>query len=332
MSSPRAALSRACAAAPWALLLGGLYAAPSLVHDRYLLSVATLVLFRVLLVSSLRLNHLMGYVSLGHVGFMLVGAYTSALAVLRLGAPIGVGLLGAAVVPFGLAWLLGYPFLRVKGLYFVILTFLVAETLRLVATYATDVTGGASGLSEIPPLGALSLGPVHVSLESGQSYYVFLLTVVLCVSAGLRAIEHSRLGFYWRAIQQSEILCASAGVNTTLLKTANFALAAAIAGLTGGLWAHYETVLTPSFTSVFGAMSSMLLLAYLYVGGKEHFAGPALGVLLLTSLAEAARVEETYVPMLTGAAMILVMLFFPEGVGGALQRARTRWGGRWATS
>jgi branched-chain amino acid transport system permease protein len=201
---------------------------------------------------------------------------------------------------------------------------LTAETLRLVTIYANGITGGATGLSPIPSLGALSLGPIALSLDDGSDYYVFLLTVVVAVSAALFAVERSRIGFYWKAIRQSETLCASAGVNTTLLKTVNFAIGAAVAGLTGALWAHYEAVLTPSYTSVFGAMSSMLLLAYLYVGGTERFGGPALGVLLLTTVAEAARIEETHVPLVTGVAMIGAVLLLPDGVSGGIARAVAR--------
>jgi branched-chain amino acid transport system permease protein len=302
--------------------LAGLFALPGILENEYLLSILILVLFRVLLVSSLRLNHLMGFVSLGHVGFMLIGAYTSALLVLRLAAPIGLAILAAGLVSSSLALLLGYPFLRVKGIYFVILTFLMAETFRLGAVYANNLTGGATGLAQIHPLSDITLGPVVFSLGETADYYRFLLVVTVTVGLLLYWLERSRLGFYWKAIHESEALCASVGINTTFFKMLNFAIGAAIAGVTGALWAHYQTVLAPAFSSVFGVMSSIFLLVYMYAGGQEYFWGPVIGVVALTAVAEFARVDEEYIPMVLGAAMIGVVLLLPEGIMGGLERAR----------
>jgi branched-chain amino acid transport system permease protein len=314
----RARLWRRLAWAP----LAGLAALPWIVSSQYWTSILILILFKVLLTSSLRLNHLMGFVSLGQVGFMLVGAYTSALLVMRAGVPIPVGLAAAAALAFALAFLLGYAFLRVKGIYFVVLTFLTAETVRLVAGYARTVTGGRTGLSQIPTPGELALGPLRLDLDQPSTFYVLLLVITAAVTFLLHRLERSRLGFYFRAIEESEAVCAAAGMNTTLVKTVNFAASAAIAGLTGGLWAHYETVLTPSVTSVFGPMSSIFLLVYLYAGGTHHLGGPALGTAALIVLGELARVSEEHVPIVVGAVMIAVVLLMPDGIAGSLARLR----------
>jgi branched-chain amino acid transport system permease protein len=302
--------------------LGALFAAPWIAPDQYWTSILVLILFKVLLTSSLRLNHLMGFVSLGQVGFMLVGAYTSALLVMKAGVSVWLGLGAAAVAAFGLAFALGYAFLRVKGIYFVVLTFLTAETLRLVAGYARSLTGGRTGLAQIPTLGELGLGPWRVSLDEPGSTYLLLLVVTIAVTLLLHRLEGSRLGAYWRAIAESEALCAAAGMNTTLVKTLNFSISAAIAGMTGGLWAHTQTVITPSFTSVFGAASSIFLLVYLYAGGVQHLLGPALGTSALIVLGELARVREEYVPIIVGAVMIAVVLLVPDGIAGSLTRTR----------
>jgi len=304
--------------------LGALFAAPWLLPNQYWTSIFVLILFKVLLTSSVRLNHVMGFVSLGQVGFMLVGAYTSALLVMRAGLSVWWGLAGAGAAAFLLAFLLGYAFLRVKGIYFVVLTFLTAETLRLVAGYARALTGGRTGLSQIPGLPALPLGPWRVSLDEPANVYVFLLVITLAVTWFIHRLERSRLGFCFRAIEESEALCAAAGMNTTLVKTTNFALGAAIAGLTGGLWAHYQSVITPSATSVFGPTSSIFLLVYLYAGGTRELVGPALGVSALVLLGEVARVSEEHVPIIVGAVMIAVVLLAPDGIAGRLARARLR--------
>jgi branched-chain amino acid transport system permease protein len=312
---------------PWRWLalaagLGLVGAGPWLVPNQYWTSILILILFKTLLTSSVRLNHLMGFVSLGQVGFMLVGAYTSALLVVRAHVSPWWGLGAAAASAFALAFALGYAFLRVKGIYFVVLTFLTAETLRLVTGYAGALTGGRTGLARIPTLGELRLGPVGLSLDEPAHYYLLLLGITLGVSFFLNRLERSPLGFCFRAIEQSEALCRASGMNTTLVKTLNFAISAAIAGLTGALWAHYETVVTPSFTSVFGVMSSIFLLVYLYAGGTDHPIGPALGASALILLGELARVREEYVPIIIGAVMIAVVLLMPDGIAGSLGRAR----------
>jgi branched-chain amino acid transport system permease protein len=294
-----------------AALVGALAAAPWMFASPYWTSVLIVVLFKVLLTSAVRLNHLMGFVSLGQVGFMLIGAYASALLTMKAGAPIALGLCGGTAAAALFAFAIGYTFLRVKGIYFIILTFLTAETLRLLAGYARELTGGRNGLAGIPTL-----------IDDPALFYLFLLGVTVAVSALLYRLEHSRLGFYWRSIAASEGLCAAAGMNTTLVKTVNFAISAAVAGLAGGLWAHYEAVLTPSFSSVFGAMSSIFLLVYLYAGGTERFLGPALGASALIVLGELARVREEYVPIIVGAVMIAVVFLMPDGIAGRVARLR----------
>jgi len=192
---------RGAGVAAGALLLAAL---PGWITSRYWLSVFVLILFKTLMVSSLRLNHLMGFISLGHVGFLLVGAYTSALLAIKCGLfvwwAIALGT-GAATL---LALLIGVPFLRVHGAYFVILTFLMAEALRLGALYSQQLTGGETGLARIPELPDLQLGPWRIALSETRSYCYFLLLVTAAVLLGLRYLERSRLGSYCRAIAESE--------------------------------------------------------------------------------------------------------------------------------
>jgi branched-chain amino acid transport system permease protein len=293
--------------------LAVLVAAPWILASRYWTSVLILILFKVLLASAVRLNHRMGFVSLGHVGFMMVGAYLSALLVMRAGVSVWCGLAAAAAGAFLLAFLLGYAFLRVKGITFVVLTFLTAETLRLCAGYTPSLTGGRVGLSRIPSL-----------FDEPTNVYLLLLLISAAITLFIARLERSSLGLYWRAIAESEALCAAAGMNTTLVKTVNFSISAAIAGVAGGLWAHYQGVLTPSMSSVFGPMSSIFLLVYVYTGGIDQLAGPAAGAATLIILGELARVSEEYVPIIVGAVMILVVLFLPDGIAGGLARVRLR--------
>jgi branched-chain amino acid transport system permease protein len=317
---PRRALRWvACTAAA-----GLLSALPEFLPNRFWVSVLITILFKTLLTSSLRLTQLMGFISLGHVGFMLIGAYSSALLALKGGLPVVLSIPSGAALAALFAALLGYPFLRLKGVYFVVLTFLMAEALRLTALYWTGLTGGETGLSRIPGLPDVHLlGWVWSPSESEQFYRV-LLALTAFVLALLRGLERSRFGLYCRAIAQSEPICRAAGLNTTRIEIVNFTLAAALAGFTGALWAHYETVLAPTPSSIFGMLSSIFLLVYLQVGGRDHFWGPLAGVSSLVLLEQFAQLEEQQLPILLGVCLMLAVFAFPSGVAGMLGQLFTR--------
>jgi branched-chain amino acid transport system permease protein len=310
--------------AAYAATAGLLSALPEFLPNRFWVSVLITILFKTLLTSSLRLTMLMGFISLGHVGFMLIGAYASALLALKGGVPVLLSIPSGAALAALFAALVGYPFLRLKGVYFVVLTFLMAEALRLTALYATGLTGGEPGLSRIPGLPDVHWFGGVWSPSEGEQFYRVLLVLTALVLGLLYGLERSRFGLYCRAIAQSEPICRAAGLDTTRLEIANFTLAAGVAGFTGALWAHYETVLAPTFSSIFGMLSSIFLLVYLQVGGRDHFWGPLAGVTSLVLLEQLAQIEEQRIPILLGACVMLAVFAFPSGVTGVLGRLFTR--------
>jgi len=146
-----------------------LFLAPVLIESIYWMSILALACINVLLVSSLRSIKLLGHISLGHVGFTLIGAYGTALLVMKVGLPFWGALIMAGLMASLVALALGYPFLKVKGMYFAILTLLTAETFRSIAYYWRGLTGGQLGLLNIPPpspltfpgLGTISFDTIH---------------------------------------------------------------------------------------------------------------------------------------------------------------------------
>lgn len=138
------------AAGLMAVVLAVLLMPVILSHNEYFVSVLILITINILMVSSLRMISLLREISLGHVGFSLLGAYGSALLVMKGGIPFWPALGMAGLLSAAIALILGYPFLRVKGIYFSILTLLTAETFRLVAFYWQSLTGGSLGLVGIP--------------------------------------------------------------------------------------------------------------------------------------------------------------------------------------
>ena len=130
---------------------GILLSMPTFLDNVYWVSVLIVVGINVLLVSSLRILGLIDHISLGHVGFMLIGGYCSALLVMKVGIPFWAALVLAGLLPGVVALILGYPFLRLKGVYFAVLTLMTAEVFRSTAWAWTSLTGGNQGLIRIPP-------------------------------------------------------------------------------------------------------------------------------------------------------------------------------------
>ncbi len=290
-------------------------AAPPILGSVYWTSVLTTIVINVLLAVSLRTIFLIGEFSLGHVGFMCLGAYTSALLSMKAGLPFGLALPAGALTAGLVALGIGYPFMRVKGIYFVILTVMASESFRSLAMNWEDLTGGFGGLVGIPAPGMLNLPLLgEVDFSGFNQYYYLTLTVVALSLFLIHRLEKSRLGFTWLAIRETDRQAAAVGINVLRYKVINFSIACFFAGLGGALLAHSEQTISPQAGSAFGVMTTMYLLIYMVVGGKSRFTGPVCGAVFLSLVMEFTRPMQEYQPMFVGAIAIAVVLFFPEGL------------------
>jgi branched-chain amino acid transport system permease protein len=157
-------------------------ATPLLLSNIYWTSVLTMIVINSLMAASLRTIFTIGEFSLGHVGFMCLGAYASALLTLKAGLPFGLTLPIAGLISGLVAVVLGHPFMRVKGIYFSILTLVTSESIRLLAFNWKNMTGGTDGLIGFPGAGVLSVpGLGQVDFEGFTEYY-FLTLGVVCAS------------------------------------------------------------------------------------------------------------------------------------------------------
>lgn len=293
----------------------------------YWISVLALALINILLAVSLRTIKLLDLISLGHVGFTLVGAYGSAILVMKGGIPFWAALIIAGFMSSLLAFVLGYPFLKVKGIYFAVLTLLTSETFRLIAYHWRKVTGGQIGLTRIPSPGQITIPGIGIlRFDDITGYFYIIIVVVLISLLILYKIEHSHLNFKWRAIRDAEGLALSVGINSARYKVINFAIACFFAGIAGSLFAHYQHNLSADFTSRFGVWTSIYLLVYMVVGGVDKFAGPIVGTLVITLISELLRSIGEYQPMVIGIIAIAVMLFIPEGIIGLPYRFKSWFG------
>jgi branched-chain amino acid transport system permease protein len=296
-----------------------LFLLPLFIKSNYWLHVLILTGINVLLAVSLRALARTGQISIGTAGFMLLGAYSSALLAKNLGLsfwitlPMG-GLLAAAV-----AIAAGYPFLRAKGIYFAILTVMLAEVCRLTAWYWQNITGGSAGLQDIPPPAPINvLGLTTLNFDTKATFYYLMLVIVIISILILYRLERSWFGLMWSSIREADNLARAVGINIMGHKILIFGISSFFMGVAGALYAHYTGALSPYGIpgSVFGFTASIYVLLYVVVGGESRFAGPIIGAFLLTIAAELARAVREYMPLLFGGLLILVVLLMPEGIIG----------------
>ncbi len=300
------------------ILFGVLIAAvgaPLAVSSIFWSSVLTLVLINSLMAASLRTILLIGEFSLGHVGFMCLGAYSSALLTMHYDIPFGLALLASGMIAALVAVVIGFPYMRVKAIYFVILTVVTSESIRLVAYNWKSVTGGNLGLIGFPGAGVFEIpGLLEVDFNGFTEYYYLTLAVVCLSLLILYRLEKSKLGFVWRSIRDSNKLSGAVGINVLRYKVICFSIACFFAGIAGSLMAHFEQALSAMDASAFGIMTTLYLFIYVVVGGKNRFSGPLVGTVVLSFVLELSRPIQNFQPMLIGVICIVVVMNLPEGL------------------
>jgi len=290
---------------------------PQLGGDYYV-HVFALVFTNVILAASLRPSLTCGQLNIGHSAFMSVGAYASALLAKNLAVPFEVSMLCGALLAAVVGLAIGYPSLRLRGVYFAMVTVAFVEVIRLIAQLWVPLTRGMSGLSGIPKPNLLG-----VTLATKASQYYLALFLMLLTLLILWKLESSRLGLIWKSIGMADNLAQSLGVNIANHKLLAFMLGCFFAGVAGAFYAHFIRFLFPP---EFGFLMATNILVYNYVGGRGHFAGPIVGAAFLSLLSEPFR-GSAYETIFFSIAMLLTILFLPGGLitlPGKL--AELRWG------
>ncbi len=294
----------------------------------YYYQILILAGINIVLAVSLNLtNGVTGQFSIGHAGFFAVGAYTSA-SLTYYGGPflrgvlaflpppladaalLVLALLAAALATAGAGLLVGIPSLRLRGDYLAIVTLGFGEIIR-VLILNIDAVGGARGFVGIPRL--------------SNFFWVYLL--VIAVAAVSRNLVRSSYGRAFLAIRENEIAAQAMGVDVTRTKVLAFVLASLFAGMAGCLFGHYTMYLhTNSFTFI----KSFEIIIMIAIGGLGSIWGAALGAVLLTVLPEAFRGFEGFRMILYSLALILIMIFRPQGLLGGRAFLRRKAGKRGA--
>jgi len=270
------------------------------------------------------LSLLMGYagqISLGHGAFFGLGAYVSGLMTtsLRWSPWLGnpwLAMIFALMLTSAVALAIGIPSLRLHGHYLAMATLAFGEIVVIAFTAEVNLTGGPSGFGEIP---TLSLG--FTRLDTNMKYYIFVWMMTAFVMILALNIIHSRVGRALRSIHGGELAANAMGVDSAIYKIQVFVLSAALASLAGSLYAHYVTFINPGCCSL---KVSVMLVVMVAVGGMNSIWGAVLGAFLMRVLPQYLRVFKDYDILIYGLVLMVIMIFSPGGIFGALQSAAGR--------
>jgi branched-chain amino acid transport system permease protein len=280
----------------------------------YPLRIVTLAGINIILAVSLNLiNGFTGQFSIGHAGFMAIGAYGSGWMALTFGPPLQGALAflpdeaaRAVVIVVSLAFgallaalgglLVGVPSLRLRGDYLAIVTLGFGEIIRVVILNI-EAIGGARGYSGIPNLAGF-----------GWVYFFAIVSVLL-----VRNVVHSSFGRTLLAVREDEIAAEAMGVDTTRAKVISFLISSTLAGVAGGLFAFYNMYLhTNSFTFI----KSIEFIIMIVIGGLGSTLGAVVGAVLYIVMTEGLRAFEQYRMVLFSLLLVLIMVFRPQGLFG----------------
>jgi branched-chain amino acid transport system permease protein len=272
----------------------------------------------VFIIATMGLNLTVGYAgqkSLGHAAFFGIGAYTVAI-LLKAGISFWIGLPAAALLCFGVGLLLGFPALRVQTIYLAFATLGFNTALWLVMRNEEWLTGGTFGINDIARPGLFGF-----SLDGNLAYYYLVLAFAVVLGALLWGLLRSPWGKAFTALRDNPIRAESLGVDIRSYTLMSFAIGAVYAGIAGGLYASQVQFIDPA---TFTVGSSIMMYLMVVVGGPGYFFGPLLGSAVGVILPEWLRFAQAWYLFVFGAAVVLLMIWLPDGLLSVPERLRAR--------
>ena len=341
--------SKVTKALPFVILFLVFALVPLSLNSRSWINIFITIVINMVVAVSMRFILISGNMSFAHGAFMGVGAYTAGMLALYVGLPFWVTIIAGAVLAAVIGIITGWPFARLKNMYFSMGTMFMGQAIVLLIS-SWDLAGGAIGLNRIPSLTSGALGDLAEALQNAfegsgafgflalskpQVGYFFILLLAVVAVAVMYRLEYSRVGTTLRALSQSEDVAASIGINPTFYRLLAVGVGCFFAGMMGACQALYLTTL--SYYSY--AMSTTLwIIMYMMIGGTGNIVGPMLGAVvitlvqnlssLLTSLSGNATSEtfvafsrwvgtnSAYTPFLTSAVLLVVAYLLPGGLHG----------------
>ena len=321
--------------------IAALASVPLWLRDPYLMN--ALITTGIFIIGAMSLNLLLGFtgqLSLGHVAFFGIGAYTSALTSLG----FDVGLFGdfhivhepwppiagffLAIVVAGLCgYLVGRLSFRVRGAYFVIVTISFAEVVRLVALNWIELTQGPLALNNIRSIAIPLPGLSELVIRTKLHNYYLVLTVAVIAYVLIARLVRSHFGRAMRGLMENETLAVSVGIDVTRTLTLAAVISAAIAGAAGSLYAHYIRIIDPD---IFAFINTVTMVIMVISGGKGSLAGPIVGGLIFGLMPVFLRPimapEAQWIAY--GGVLIVILFLLPRGIVPSFSRLLSKWRGQ----
>jgi branched-chain amino acid transport system permease protein len=256
-----------------------------------------------------------GYMNFGHAAFFGIGAYTSSIMLLKLGlSPFYTSVLGGVIAAIA-AGIIAWPCLRLRGPYFVLVTFCLGLSARIVVINVESL-GSSTGLW---------LPFMKVSMFANRViFYEIMLALMFIVILIAIWVERSKFGLGLRSIFHDEDSAETQGVNATGLKIWAFAISAFFAGVVGGIYAYYRSYIHPDF--IFDVNISVLVVLMALLGGRKSWVGPIVGASILIIINElltaAAGIGAEVSRIIYGLLLVVVIMYLPNGLIGLLGKKR----------
>ena len=283
---------------------------PLLVSSLYTLHILALTFVYIIASVSLRTISISGQFPLAHAGFMGIGAYLSGMASRWLGWSPWITVPSAALITAGIGMLLGYPFSRLRALYYAMGSLFFGVGVIMIISAGGVWTGGYSGLTGIHPMFSGSRIP----------YYYFFLGLALVSIMALYRFEFCAIGMNLKAIAQSHLVASSVGINEGRYRILAVGVGCFFVGLVGAAYAHYNLVLSPTS---FDLSATLWLVMYVLIGGINSFAGPIVGTAILVLIPEFFRDLKIYSPYISAGILLIVVYLMPQGLASLPQTIRS---------
>lgn len=278
------------------------------IAGRYWTDVA--VYFGIYVILGLSLNVILGEVGLfnmGHAAFFAIGAYTTAILSLNFGIPVWLLMPIAAVTAGLLGWAITRPIIHLRGDYLLIVTIGINEIIRIaLINNPFGLTGGPNGLLMMDRIELFGW-----SVRTPADFYFLTLGLSILLVLGLVRLQASRIGRAWNYVREDDVAAAAMGINVQRMKSLAFTIGAGIAGAAGTLYAAKMRIISPdSFTFE----ESVILFSMVILGGMGSIPGVIIAAGALMVLPELLRGFVEYRMLFFGAAMVLMMIFRPQGL------------------
>lgn len=251
-----------------------------------------------------------GMLTLGQAAFLGLGAYTSALLVMRLGMPWPIAFLASGVISAIVGALLAIPCLRVRSDFLSLVTIAFNQIFFVIANNWMDVTRGPMGIPAVPHMNLFGL-----DMRTPQSQFWLILAATVIIYFGISRLTSGPIGRAWAMIRDDEKAAQALGVNVRGYKVLAFAVGCFVCGLAGSLYTHYLRLVSPD---MFNLDQSLIMMQMAILGGLASVPGSALGAFLMVLIPEALRSTDPWLitlrPGIAGAILVILMIWRPNGL------------------